>query len=59
MAATSESFNKVNKAYSQTNNFTYRVTDTNTVSGQYYPNLITYTKTKTSGEITDTWTILP
>lgn len=57
MAATSESFNKVNEAYSQTNNnFTYRVTDTNTVSGQYYPNLITYTKTKTSGEITDTWT---
>ena len=51
-----DNFNKINKVYSQDNNyFIYRMTDSSTEVREF-PNSITWTKTKTNGELTDSWT---
>lgn len=50
-------FNLLNPAYSQTNNFfTYRSINSDRLNGTDFPNVITWSKTKTMGELVDTWT---
>lgn len=50
-------FNLLNPAYSQTDNFfTYRSVNDNKFKGNIFPNVITWSKTKTMGETVDTWT---
>lgn len=50
-------FNLLNNVYSQTNNFfNYRTINSNKLDLDKFPNTITWTKTKTSGELIDTWT---
>ena len=57
LAITPQNFNKLNTAYSQNNNFfTYRGVDSDLLKLNYFPNQITWTKTKTIGEQVDTWT---
>lgn len=54
---TPENFNIINEVYSQPNNFfVYRALNTNRISLKDYPNTITWTKAKTSGELIDNWT---
>lgn len=49
-------FNLINKAYTQKNNFfEYYGVDYDRVEVNKYPNLISWSKTKTAGELTDTW----
>lgn len=56
-AVTPENFNKINDVYSQNNNFfNYRTVNINKLNIDSYPNIISWTKTKTLGELTDTWT---
>ena len=56
-AVTPENFNKMNDVYSQSNNFfNYRAVSTNKLNLDNFHNSITWTKTKTAGELTDTWT---
>ena len=50
-------FNLINTGYTQRNNFfNYKILDHNLFNNDYYPNYVTWTKTKTPGEKTDTWT---
>ena len=50
-------FNLMNDVYSQTNNFfNYRAVNPNKLNLNNFHNTITWTKTKTAGEIIDTWT---
>ena len=56
-AITPENFNKLNEVYSQDNNFfNYRSLNYNKLYLDNFHNSITWTKTKTAGELTDTWT---
>lgn len=49
-------FNLINKAYTQKNNFfEYYGVDYDRIEVNRYPNLISWSKTKTAGELTDTW----
>jgi hypothetical protein len=49
-------FNLINKAYTQKNNFfEYYGVDYDRIEVNKYPNLISLSKTKTAGELTDTW----
>lgn len=57
LAITPENFNKLNEVYSQKNNFfNYRTINPNKLSLDNFHNSITWTKTKSSGELVDTWT---
>jgi len=50
-------FNLLNKVYTQKNNFfTYNTINPNKLNLDNFHNSITWTKTKTVGEIVDTWT---
>lgn len=52
-----QNFNLINPVYSQLNNFfTYRIQDSDAYNDKYFPNLITWSKTKTSGADVDLWT---
>lgn len=54
---TPENFNLMNDAYSQPNNFfNYRTINPNKLNLDNFHNSITWTKTKTAGELIDTWT---
>lgn len=54
---TPANFNLINKVYNQENNFfTYRAINANRLNLDNFPNLLTWTKTKTAGELIDTWT---
>ena len=54
---TPENFNLMNGVYSQPNNFfNYRTINPNKLSLDNFHNSITWTKTKTAGELVDTWT---
>lgn len=54
---TPENFNLMNDVYSQPNNFfNYRTINPNKLNLDNFHNLITWTKTKTAGELVDTWT---
>ena len=49
-------FNLINKAYTQKNNFfSYYGIDYDRINVNEYPNLISWSKTKTAGELIDTW----
>lgn len=55
--ATPDNVNQINGVYSQTNNFfTYRGLNSKKVNSTFFPNTVTWTKTKTMGETIDTWT---
>lgn len=57
LTMTPENFNKVNKVYSQKNNFfNYRGINHSKFNLNYFPNTITWTKEKQLGSIIDTWT---
>lgn len=54
---TPENFNLMNGVYSQPNNFfNYRTINPNKLNLDNFHNSITWTKTKTAGELIDTWT---
>lgn len=54
---TPENFNLMNDVYSQPNNFfNYRAINPNKLNLDNFHNSITWTKTKTIGELVDTWT---
>lgn len=54
---TPENFNLMNDVYSQPNNFfNYRAINPNKLNLDNFHNSITWTKTKTAGELIDTWT---
>ena len=54
---TPENFNLMNDVYSQQNNFfNYRTINPNKLNLDNFHNSITWTKTKTAGELVDTWT---
>lgn len=56
-AITPENFNLMNDVYSQQNNFfNYRTINPNKLNLDNFHNSITWTKTKTAGELVDTWT---
>ena len=56
-AITPENFNLMNDVYSQQNNFfNYRTINPNKLNLDNFHNLVTWTKTKTAGELVDTWT---
>lgn len=56
-AITPANFNQVNEVYSQANNFfSYRGLNYNKINLNNFNNSITWTKTKTIGELIDTWT---
>lgn len=57
LAITPENFNQMNDVYSQPNNFfNYRTINPNKLNLNNFHNSITWTKTKTAGELVDTWT---
>ena len=57
LAMTPENFNKLNEVYSQKNNFfNYRAVNYSKLNLDNFRNSITWTKTKTLGELIDTWT---
>ena len=57
LTMTPENFNKVNKVYSQKNNFfNYRGINHSKFNLNYFPNIVTWTKEKQLGSIIDTWT---
>lgn len=57
LTITPENFNKINNVYSQNNNFfNYRGLNQNRFNLDNFNNTITWTKTKTAGELVDTWT---
>lgn len=57
LATTPANFNLMNDVYSQPNNFfNYRITNPNKLNLDNFHNSITWTKTKTIGELVDTWT---
>ena len=50
-------FNLMNNVYSQENNFyTYNTINSNKINPDVFKNTITWTKTKTTGELIDNWT---
>lgn len=54
---TPKNFNLMNDVYSQPNNFfNYRTINPNKLNLDNFHNSITWTKTKTAGELVDTWT---
>lgn len=54
-----KNFNLINKAYTQQNNlFSSYSFNYDTISETKFPNLISWSKTKTSGELVDNWTNL-
>lgn len=56
-AITPRNFNLMNDVYSQQNNFfNYRTINPNKLNLDNFNNSITWTKTKTAGELIDTWT---
>lgn len=56
-SVTPENFNLMNDVYSQPNNFfNYRTINPNKLNLYNFHNSITWTKTKTAGELVDTWT---
>lgn len=56
-SVTPENFNLMNDVYSQPNNFfNYRTINPNKLNLDNFHNSITWTKTKTAGELIDTWT---
>lgn len=56
-AITPTNFNLLNQVYSQQNNFfNYRTINPNKLNLDNFHNSITWTKTKTAGELIDTWT---
>lgn len=56
-SVTPENFNLINDVYSQPNNFfNYRTINPNKLNLDNFHNSITWTKTKTAGELVDTWT---
>lgn len=56
-AVTPTNFNLMNDVYSQQNNFfNYRTVNPNKLSLDNFHNSITWTKTKTAGELVDSWT---
>lgn len=56
-AMTPTNFNLLNQVYSQQNNFfNYRTINPNKLNLDNFHNSITWTKTKTAGELVDTWT---
>lgn len=56
-ATTPENFNLLNDVYSQQNNFfNYRALNPNKLNLDNFHNSLTWTKTKTAGELVDTWT---
>lgn len=56
-AVTPTNFNLMNDVYSQQNNFfNYRTVNPNKLNLDNFHNSITWTKTKTAGELIDTWT---
>lgn len=56
-SVTPENFNLMNDVYSQPNNFfNYRTINPNKLNLDNFHNSITWTKTKTAGELVDTWT---
>lgn len=56
LATTPENFNKLNKVYSQENNFfNYRALNYNKFNLDNFPNSITWSKEKVAGELVDTW----
>lgn len=56
-AITPKNFNLMNDVYSQQNNFfNYRTINPNKLNLDNFHNSITWTKTKTVGELVDTWT---
>lgn len=56
-AVTPTNFNLINDVYSQQNNFfNYRAVSQNRLNLDNFHNSITWTKTKTAGELIDTWT---
>lgn len=57
LAITPKNFNLMNDVYSQPNNFfNYRTVNPNKLNLNDFHNSITWTKTKTAGELIDTWT---
>lgn len=55
--ATPTNLNLINPVYSQQNNFfTYRGLNTSKINSTYFPNTITWSRTKTMGEVVDSWT---
>ena len=57
MAVSPTNFNLINKVYSQKNNFfTYNTINPNKLNLDNFHNSITWTKTKSVGELVDTWT---
>ena len=57
LVMTPTNFNLFNEVYNQRDTFfNYRIKDEKYGDITYFPNLITYTKTKTAGELVDTWT---
>ena len=57
LAVTPANFNIINEVYSQPNNFfNYRALNPNRINLDNFRNVITWTKTKSLGEYTDTWT---
>ena len=56
-AVTPTNFNLINDVYSQQNNFfNYRAVSQHRLNSDNFHNSITWTKTKTAGELIDTWT---
>lgn len=57
LVMTPTNFNLFNEVYNQKDTFfNYRIKDEKYGDTTNFPNLITYTKTKTAGELVDTWT---
>ena len=57
LVTTPDYFNKINDVYSQPNNFfNYRYINSSRFNIDNFKNSVTWTKTKTAGELVDTWT---
>ena len=57
LAVTPANFNLMNNVYSQKDNFfTYRTINSNRINIDNFRNIITWTNTKTAGELIDKWT---
>lgn len=57
LVTTPQNFNLLNPVYSQSNNFfNYRGLNPNLINLDNFHNVVTWTKTKSAGELVDTWT---
>lgn len=57
--ATPRNLNLINSVYTQSNDFfSYRGINTKKVNSTFFPNTVTWTKSKTMGESIDTWTAI-